>query len=108
MFTPNDVFETQILTTEDIVTVVEEHNYTLIEEEVDIDDDYIPPTETPPCNVYHYEIGLNTDLKYTSCTGNEITLSLSGGNKGDICVQRGTTPQIITPDPTNTVTPTGD
>jgi hypothetical protein len=108
MFTPNDVFETQILTTEDIVTVVEEHNYTTIEEEVDIDDDYIPPTETPPCTVYHYEIGVNTDLKYTACTGNEITLSLSGGNKGDICVQRGTTPQIITPDPTNTVTPTGD
>ena len=106
-FTPSDIFQAQILTQEDLVTVVEQNSYTTVQQDIDI----TPQVQTTPnasdCVVYNYQIGLNTNLEYTSCTNTNVVLTLTAGDKGDICVKRGTTPKIVTPDPTNIVTPTG-
>ena len=108
MFTPNDIFETQILTTEDIVTVVEENSYTNFEQEIEIDTE-IEPTPTPaPCVVLKYEIGVTTDLTYTGCSGDLISLTgLNPGDSGEICAIKSDSFNFSTPDPTNTITPTG-
>lgn len=108
MFTPNDIFETQILTTEDIVTVVEENNYSQYEQEIDIDTD-VEPTPTPaPCVVLKYDIGVSTDLTYTGCSGDQIVLTgLTPGSTGEICAIRSDAYNFSTPDATNTITPTG-
>jgi hypothetical protein len=106
-FTPSDIFQAQILTQEDLVTVVEQNSYTTIQQNIDIGGQVETTPKASDCVVFHYEIGLNTNLEYTACSGNQQILTLSAGDKGDICVKRGTTPNIVTPDPSNIVTPTG-
>ena len=109
MFTPNDIFEAQILTTEDIITVVEENNYSFYEEEVDINIDPEPTPTPQPCMVLKYNVGVATDLTYTACSGNQVTLTgLNPGDTGEICVIKSDAHNFSTPDPTNTVTPTGE
>jgi hypothetical protein len=108
MFTPNDIFETQILTTEDIVTVVEENNYSTYEQEIDIDTEIVPVPTTSPCVVLKYQIGVTTDLTYTGCSGDVITLTgLTPSSTGEICAIKSDAYNYSTPDPTNTITPTG-
>lgn len=108
MFTPNDIFETQILTTEDVITVVGDNTYTIPDQDIDI----IPvPEVTPtvePCVVSTYKVGVTTDLTYTGCSGEVFTLSsLAPGATADICLKRSNTYSFSAPDVTNTVTPTG-
>lgn len=105
MFTPNDVFESQIVSTGDLVTVVEEHNYTSIEQEVEISSD-VSTTPTPPdCLIYEYNIGSPTNLTYTKCDGTSVTSGLTTGDKGQICVKN-TTPPTFSVATNNTITPT--
>ena len=106
-FTPNDIFEAQVLTTQGVVTVVGENNYTNVQQTVEINTQIIPPPEPSPCIVYDYEVGLATNLTYTGCTGSLEVEALNPGDTGTICVQRNSTPTFSNPDPTNKVTPTG-
>ena len=108
MFTPNDIFETQILTTEDVITVVGENSYDIPEGEIDIDTQPEPTPTPQPCVVLKYQIGVTTDLVYTGCSGEVITLNaLTSGATGEICSKRSDTYNFSNPDPTNIITPTG-
>jgi len=106
-FTPNEIFEAQVLTTQGVVTVVGENNYTNIQQTVDIGGQTIIPPTPSPCIVYEYQVGVATNLTYTACSDTLIVDALTPGDKGQICVRRDSTPQFSVPDPTNTVTPTG-
>ena len=106
-FTPNEIFEAQVLTSQGVVTVVEENNYTNIQQTVEIGGQTIIPPPPSPCIVYDYQAGVATNLTYTACSGTLIVDALSPGDKGQICVQRSSTPEFSVPDPSNIVTPTG-
>ena len=107
MFTPNDIFESQILTSEDIFTVVGENSYTTIEQEIVIDDNIIITESEDDCIVYEYNVGVLTDLTYTNCDGESITLSaLAPTTVGQICIKKSTTPVFSVVDTTNIYTPT--
>jgi outer membrane protein OmpA-like peptidoglycan-associated protein len=109
MFTPNDIFQAQILTTEDIVTVVEENNFSVIEQEYDINTT-ITTTVVDDCIEYDYNVGApsTATLTYTGCGETTATnLSLNSGDKGQFCSVTKSKPFFQVYDVANTITPTG-
>ena len=110
MFTPNDIFEAQILTTEDIVTVVEENNFSIIEQEVDIDNTTTTTTVVDDCIEYNYNIGATTGatLNYTGCGETNVTTTLlTSGKTGSFCSVTKSKPFFQINDTSNTLIPTG-
>ena len=109
MFTPNDIFQAQILTTEDIVTVVEENNFSVIEQEYDINTT-TTTTVVDDCIEYDYNVGApsTATLTYTGCGETTATnLSLNSGDKGTFCSVTKSKPLFQVYDVANTITPTG-
>jgi hypothetical protein len=108
MFTPNDIFETQLILTPD---QIKDYTETLPSSTIEnrVDQTFIPPTETPqdnPCTEWDYSVGTGpTDLTYTACNGSQIVLpSLSAGTKGTVCVEKNTVPYFSVVAGNNTVT----
>jgi len=110
MFSPNDIFQAQVLTTEGLVTVVEENNFSVIENTVDINNTVITTTIVDDCIEYDYNVGGATTatLTYTGCGETTATnLSLNSGDKGTFCSVTKSKPFFQVYDVANTFTPTG-
>jgi hypothetical protein len=108
MFTPSDIFETQLITTpEDLDNYSKDLPSEIIEKEVVTTN--VPPSSgetTPtPCTSWDYNIGAGpSDLTYTGCDGTQIVISAMGtGSKGSVCVKNNTTPVLSNPVTDNTV-----
>ena len=110
MFTPNDIYEVQLLNTpEDVKTFTNTLPNQIIEkEEASSNTPKTEPTPTPaPCTEWQLNVGLvTTDISYTDCSGTLVTLTGLTSTATTICVKSTTTPSFTVTDPTNTVTNT--
>ena len=110
MFTPNDIFEVQLLNTpEDVKTVTKLLPNQIIEQEAVTTNTpkTDPKPEAPPCTEWKISVGLvTTDISYTDCSDTIITLTGLTSTATTICVKSTTTPSFTVTDVTNTVTNT--
>jgi hypothetical protein len=109
MFTPNDIYEVQLLNTpEDVKTFTDALPSEIIEQEAEtFTAPTITTTESAPCTEWKINVGLvTTAISYTDCSGNLITLTGLTSTATTICVKSTTTPMFTVTDPTNTVTNT--
>jgi outer membrane protein OmpA-like peptidoglycan-associated protein len=109
MFTPNDIYEVQLLNTpEDVKTFTETLPNNIVEQEAEtFTAPTITTTESAPCTEWKINVGLvTTAISYTDCSGNLITLTGLTSTATTICVKSTTTPMFTVTDPTNTVTNT--
>ena len=109
MFTPNDVYEVQLLNTpEDVKTVTDELPSTdVVQQSVTTNTPNTTTEESPPCTEFQVNVGVATDISYIDCSGTTITLTgLTPTTTTIICVKSTTTPMFTVTNSANTVTNT--
>jgi outer membrane protein OmpA-like peptidoglycan-associated protein len=110
MFTPSDVFEVQLITTpEEVKTFTDTLPTSIVEQEITTN--IVPPlptpTPAPPCTEWQIKIGaVTTDVTYTDCDGNTVTLTNLTSTATTRCVKSATAPTFTVQDPGNTATNT--
>ena len=110
MFTPSDVFEVQLLSTpEDVKTFTDTLPSSVVEQETTTGN--VPPQSPiptpPPCTEWQISVGaVTTDVTYTDCDGNLVTLTNLTSTATTRCVKSATVPTFTVQDSANTATNT--